>query len=85
MFEHMEMAPPDAILGLTDAFKKETNPNKINLGRYKDERGTPTLESVKGREDFVDQAKPKTYFPFRAPLTQGLRDLLSRRTTLSWR
>ena len=26
------MGPPDAILGVTEAFKKDTNPKKINLG-----------------------------------------------------
>lgn len=67
MFKHMEMAPPDAILGLTDAFRKETNPNKINLGVgiYKDEQGgTPTLESVRRAEEILlKKAAPKTYLP----------------------
>ena len=82
MFEHIEMAPPDAILGLTDAFKKETNPNKINLGVgiYKDENGgTATLESVKRAEKILlDQAKPKTYLPIPgAPeFGKAVRDLL---------
>lgn len=26
------MGPPDAILGVTEAFKKDTNSKKINLG-----------------------------------------------------
>lgn len=67
MFEKIEMAPPDAILGLTDAFKKESNPNKINLGVgiYKDEKGgTPTLESVKRAEKrLLEASAPKTYLP----------------------
>lgn len=49
MFEHLQLAPADPILGLTDAFNKESNPNKINLGVgvYKDEQNqTPTLLSV---------------------------------------
>ncbi|MCA9165144.1 MAG: aminotransferase class I/II-fold pyridoxal phosphate-dependent enzyme, partial [Planctomycetales bacterium] len=54
MFENLTMAPPDAILGLTDAFKKDPNPNKINLsvGVYQDSTGkTPILESVKKAEE----------------------------------
>ncbi len=53
MFESLQMAPPDAILGLTEAFKKDPNPNKINLsvGVYKDAQGqTPILEVVKEAE-----------------------------------
>ena len=39
MFDSLPLAPPDAILGLTDAFKQDPNPRKINLsvGVYKDE------------------------------------------------
>ncbi len=42
MFETITPAPPDAILGLTDAFKKDPNPKKINLGVgvYKDSSWT---------------------------------------------
>lgn len=53
MFERIEAAPPDPILGLTDAFKKDPNPDKINLGVgiYQDANGTtPVLESVKEAE-----------------------------------
>ncbi len=53
MFQTMQMAPPDAILGLTEAFKKDTNPNKINLsvGVYQDSSGkTPILAVVKEAE-----------------------------------
>lgn len=53
MFERLTMAPADPILGLTDAFKKDPNPNKINLGVgvYKDAEGkTPIFESVKKAE-----------------------------------
>ena len=41
MFESLEMAPPDAILGLTEAFNKDPNPHKINLsvGVYQDANG----------------------------------------------
>jgi aspartate aminotransferase len=53
MFDALPLAPPDAILGLGEAFKKDPNPKKINLsvGVYKDERGeTPILASVKEAE-----------------------------------
>lgn len=56
MFEQLEMAPPDAILGLTEAFKADPNPAKINLGVgvYKDENNlTPILESVKRAEERI--------------------------------
>jgi len=46
----VEMGPPDAILGVTEAFKKDSNPKKINLGAgaYRDDQGKPyILPSVK--------------------------------------
>jgi aspartate/tyrosine/aromatic aminotransferase len=54
MFEKFTPAPPDAILGLTEAFKQDANPNKVNLGVgiYKDAQGrTPVLKSVKQAEE----------------------------------
>lgn len=67
MFERFTPAPPDAILGLTEAFKKDPNPRKINLGVgvYKDEAGnTPVLRSVRKAEERILQAeKTKTYLP----------------------
>ena len=50
MFETIQPAPADPILGLTEAFRADPNPNKINLGVgvYQDETGkTPVLESVR--------------------------------------
>lgn len=44
------MGPPDAILGVTEAYKKDSNPKKINLGvgAYRDDNGKPfILPSVK--------------------------------------
>lgn len=46
----VEMGPPDAILGVTEAFKRDTNPKKINLGvgAYRDDNGKPyVLPSVR--------------------------------------
>ena len=42
--------PPDAILGVTEAFKADTDPKKINLGvgAYRDAQGKPyVLPSVR--------------------------------------
>ena len=53
MFQQIEAAPPDPILGLTEAFQADTNPEKINLGVgvYKDAAGTtPVLACVKKAE-----------------------------------
>ena len=46
----MEMGPPDAILGLTEAFKSCPDPKKVNLGvgAYRDDNGKPfVLPSVR--------------------------------------
>lgn len=39
------MGPPDVILGVTEAFKRDTHPQKINLGvgAYRDDNGKPFL------------------------------------------
>jgi len=52
-WSNVKMAPPDPILGVTDAFKRDTNPNKINLGvgAYRDDNGKPyVLECVRQAE-----------------------------------
>jgi len=65
MFEQVSMAPADPILGLTDAFKKDTRSEKINLGVgiYKDESGqTPILATVKEAEKrLLASEKTKSY------------------------
>ena len=46
----VEMGPPDAILGVTEAFKRDNNPKKMNLGvgAYRDDNGQPfVLPSVR--------------------------------------
>jgi len=67
MFENVAMAPPDAILGLTEAFNSDPRPEKINLGVgvYKDENGaTPVLDSVKQAEArLLDAETTKGYLP----------------------
>lgn len=65
MFENIQVAPADPILGLNDAYRNDPNPNKINLGVgvYKDELGaTPILKSVKQAEErLVATEKTKSY------------------------
>ena len=75
MFETLEMAPPDAILGLNEAFKKDPNPDKINLsvGVYKDGSGkTPVLATVKEAERrLLDAETTKSYLPMPGDPTYG--------------
>lgn len=61
------MGPPDAILGVTEAFKKDTNPKKINLGvgAYRGDDGKPfILECVKKAEkQMLDEGLDHEYAP----------------------
>jgi aspartate/tyrosine/aromatic aminotransferase len=53
LFEQVTAAPPDPILGLSEAFRNDSNPDKINLtvGVYQDETGvSPVLDCVKEAE-----------------------------------
>jgi len=65
------MGPPDAILGVTEAFKKDTNPKKINLGvgAYRDDNGKPyVLPSVqKAEEAMAKKQLDKEYAPISGP------------------
>lgn len=67
MLETVQAAPPDAILGLTAAFKEDSRPEKINLsvGVYQDENGkTPTLDCVTTAEQrLATSASLKSYLP----------------------
>lgn len=54
------MGPPDAILGITEAFKRDTNPKKVNLGvgAYRDDNGKPfILPSVREAEKRIFEKK----------------------------
>ncbi|KAI0067677.1 hypothetical protein BV25DRAFT_849236 [Artomyces pyxidatus] len=59
--------PPDPILGITEAFKADKDPRKINLGAgtYRDGNGKPyVLNAVKKAEDAVRAGNPdKEYLP----------------------
>jgi aspartate aminotransferase/aromatic-amino-acid transaminase len=53
MFQDIQAAPPDAILGISEAFRSDSNPDKINLsvGVYQNSSGmTPKLRSVQQAE-----------------------------------
>ncbi len=67
MWRSIQPAPKDAILGLTEAFRHDPRPTKVNLGVgvYKDEAGhTPILTSVKAAEKkIIETQKTKSYMP----------------------
>ena len=67
MFENLEQAAPDPILGLTEIYKADPNPEKINLGVgiYQDDQGkTPVLPSVKKAESLLlKNESSKSYLP----------------------
>ncbi len=66
-FAAIEQAPPDPILGLTDAFNADMNPKKVNLGVgvYQDENGkVPVLKAVREAEArWYGEESSKSYLP----------------------
>lgn len=66
-FRHVSAAPPDAILGLTEAFNKDDRADKMNLsvGAYKDPSGiTPVMKCVKSAEKkLIETETTKGYLP----------------------
>lgn len=84
MFDAIEMRPPDPILGLSAAYKKDTNPSKIDLGVgvYKDESGNcPVMKAVKTAERrkceeedskaYIAQAGPEAFLKHTLNLVLG--------------
>ncbi|MEM9411610.1 MAG: amino acid aminotransferase [Planctomycetota bacterium] len=67
MFEATPLNPPDAIFGLNEEFKQDSNPDKINLtvGMYQDEAGqTPIMKCVHQAETIlVEKAGSHVYLP----------------------
>ncbi len=65
MFENLQQIPADPLLGIIEKFRKETKPQKIDLGVgvYKDELGqTPVLNCLKKAEQkLVDEQDSKAY------------------------
>ncbi|KAI3422462.1 Aspartate aminotransferase, mitochondrial [Globodera pallida] len=81
-FGNVELGPPDAILGITEAYKRDNNPKKVNLGvgAYRDDQGKPfVLPSVRQAEQQIIAAQlDKEY----AGIT-GLPDFTSSAITLA--
>lgn len=56
------LGPPDAILGVSEAFKKDPSPKKMNLGvgAYRDDGGKPyvltSVKKVKKKSLFLKQS-----------------------------
>jgi aromatic-amino-acid transaminase len=67
LFQAVEMAPRDPILGLNEQFAADTNPNKVNLGvgvYYDDNGKLPLLECVQKAEKLMMEApKARGYLP----------------------
>jgi aspartate/tyrosine/aromatic aminotransferase len=65
VFEGLQALPPDAILGLIAEYRKDTRPNRIDLGVgvYRTAEGTtPVLDAVKVAEQrLVDTQDTKAY------------------------
>lgn len=82
MFESVPTAPPDTILGLTEAFQRDERPHKINLsvGVYKDAAGaTPILDVVREAEkQLLTKETSKGYKPISGDPAYGrvVRELL---------
>ena len=76
------MAPKDPILGVTEAYVADQNPNKVNLGVgvYTDDNGkVPLLECVRRAENTrVKSGAPKSYLPIDgiAAYDRAVRDLV---------
>ncbi len=66
-FAAVDMAPRDPILGVTEAYNADPNPNKVNLGvgvYTNDEGKVPVLECVRRVEQrLAGNAAPRNYLP----------------------
>jgi aromatic-amino-acid transaminase len=76
LFAAVEMAPRDPILGLTEAYNADKNPNKVNLGvgvYYSDEGKVPLLDAVRRAEKArLEAAPPRGYQPIEGPAAYNL-------------
>lgn len=67
LLANVEMAPKDPILGVTETFNADPNPNKVNLGvgvYYDDNGKVPVLQSVRAAEEKIAAtAMPRNYLP----------------------
>jgi aromatic-amino-acid transaminase len=71
LFDAVEMAPRDPILGLNEQFAADPNPAKVNLGvgvYYDDEGKVPVLECVRRVERrLAENPLPRNYLPIDGP------------------
>ncbi|KAG0665790.1 aspartate transaminase aat1 [Maudiozyma exigua] len=72
LLNQIELAPPDKILGLTETFNNDQNPNKVNLtvGIYKDNFGkVTTFPSISKAQKLIDRElglnKNLSYLPIK--------------------
>ncbi len=67
LFQAVDMAPRDPILGLNEQFNADANPHKVNLGvgvYYDDDGKLPLLECVQQAEkQMMEAPKPRGYLP----------------------
>lgn len=67
LYQHVEMAPNDPILGLNEQFIVDSRTNKVNLsiGVYSDDNGhLPLLKAVRAAEQqHFEGASPRGYLP----------------------
>ena len=67
LLANVEMAPKDPILGVTETYNADTNPNKVNLGvgvYTDDDSKVPVLQSVRTVEQkMAETAQPRNYLP----------------------
>ena len=63
----VQMAPKDPILGVTETFIADRNPDKVNLGvgiYYDDNGKVPLLECVRRAEvELAEKSAPRSYLP----------------------
>lgn len=77
------LGPPDAILGVTEAFKADSDPRKMNLGvgAYRDDSGKPYVLSCvrKAEQQIASEKLDKEYLPI-----TGLADMVKASVRLAY-
>src|SRR5437868_15486396 len=67
LLSNVAMAPKDPILGVTETYNADKNPNKVNLGvgiYYDDNGKVPVLECVQRAErQMAETVAPRAYLP----------------------
>ena len=82
-WSHVTAAPADPILGLNEAFKKDTNPKKqlLGMGVYRDDKSKPyVLECVRRAEKkILDLDMDHEYSPI-----EGIASFVNKSLTLAF-